>query len=348
MKKILISVITAFALIVTVGCGSTGLQQFQDTNIDDIFDTVVTVSGFSASESDFNDINAEINEELMHYDQLFDIYDSYKGINNIKTINDNAGKKPVKVEQPIIDLLLLARDMNEATDGNVNVAMGSVLHYWHEAREYGLDHPDKAYLPEDSDLQEAAQHTDFSAVEIDEDASTVFISDPEVQLDVGAVAKGFATQAVADKLAKEDVDCFLLNAGGNVNCIGNKPDDEKWTVAVEGALGDKEDYSAILQLDGGLSAVTSGSYQRYYTVDGKKYHHIINPDTLYPDDTFASVTIISNDSGVGDALSTALFNMSFEEGKALIDSMDGFEAMWVLADGSIKSTEGFNDYIAEE
>ena len=345
MKKSLLSLITAFAIVLLVGCSSEP-EQFQDTNTD-LFDTVITVTGFTESQEDFDETLSGIYGDMEYYDHLFDIYNNYDGMNNIKTINDNAGVKPVDVDQPVIDLLLLAKDMNEKTDGNVNAAMGSVLRLWHEAREYGLDHPENAYLPNVDELEVASQHTDFNQIVIDESESTVFIKDPDVRIDVGAVAKGFATQNAAKALADSDISGFLINAGGNVNCVGSKPDGSPWNVAIENPVEEGGNYPAVLQLEGGMSAVTSGSYQRFYTVGGKRYHHIIDPATLFPNDTFASITVVSHDSAMGDALSTALFNMSYEDGKALINSMDDFEAMWILNDGTIKNTEGFNEYIAE-
>ena len=91
--------------------------------------------------------------------------------------------------------------------------------------------------------------------------------------------------------------------------------------------------------------VTSGIYERFYIVDGKQYHHIIDPETLFPSEYFASVTILCENSGMADALSTAVFNMSFEEGKALVERLNNTEALWVFTDGTVKSSSGFENYI---
>ena len=93
-----------------------------------------------------------------------------------------------------------------------------------------------------------------------------------------------------------------------------------------------------------MSLVTSGSYQRFYKVDGKNYHHIIDPDTLYPGEKYMSVSVLTENSGLGDALSTSLFLMDYEEGKKLIESLENVEAMWVMPDGEQKYSEGFKNY----
>ena len=143
--------------------------------------------GFAESEEAFTQNAQAIHDELLECHQLFDIYNDYEGINNLKTVNESAGIVPVEVDRRIIDLLLDCRDYYRATNGRVNVAMGSVLELWHIARNDSIRMPDKAYLPDESALEEAAQHVDFSGVVIDEAASTVFLTDPAMRLDVGAI-----------------------------------------------------------------------------------------------------------------------------------------------------------------
>ena len=160
-------------------------------------------------------------------------------------------------------------------------------------------------------------------------------------LDVGAIAKGYATERVARLFEDKGVTGYVLNVGGNVRTIGSKSDGSKWTVGVENPNGG--DYLAYLQLDG-QSVVTSGSYQRFYYVEGKPYHHIIHPDTLMPAEGYLSVSIVCDDSGLGDALSTTLFCLSQQDGLALIESIDNAEAMWVFENGEKKVSSGWNLY----
>ena len=313
-------------------------KQYNATFLD-VFDTVTTIVGRAESQEAFTADAHAVHDALLEYHQLFDIYNDYEGINNLKTVNDNAGTAPVVVDRKIIDLLLDCKAYYELTGGKVNVAMGSVLYLWHVARNDGLNDPVHASLPDADALTAAAEHTDMACVIIDEAASTVYLSDPDMRLDVGAVAKGWALQRVCETAPKS----LLISVGGNVCPTG--PKDEAgtpWVVGVQDPDGG-DSYLHTLYTTAN-SMVTSGDYQRAYVVDGQLYHHIIDPLTLYPSAYWRSVTIVCPDSGLADALSTALFLMPQAEGQALLDQCKA-EALWVDADGNLFYSPGFADYI---
>lgn len=327
-KRILIFALLAALLL----SGCSGQSRQYSVTWWTLFDTVITVTGRAESEAAFEEEAEKIYTELEKNHQLFDVYTDYEGVSNLKTVNDHAGVAPVAVDAAIIDLLLDCRAYCEATGGRVNAAMGSVLRLWHEAREEGTA------LPEEEALLEAAKHCGWDTVIIDEAAGTVYLSDPDQLLDVGAIAKGWAAQRAAEAAPEG----YLLSLGGNVCATGPKTEDgAAWVVGVNAPDGG--DYLHTLDLTKG-SVVTSGDYQRCYEVDGKLYHHIIDPATLYPSEYWRSVTIICEDSGLADALSTALFVCSREEGQALLDSF-GAEAMWVDAEGEIYYSPGFEENI---
>lgn len=343
----------SLALLTLTGCSTTQiidvgqpsetaepeLTRYQASFLD-LFDTLTTVVGYAESEGEFRAVAEQLRSGLEEYHQLYDIYDEYEGINNIKTINDTAGGEPVEVDEKVIDLLLFCRDMYEATGGKLDVAMGGVLKLWHDEREAGEFSGD-GELPDQAALEAAAEHCDFSSVIIDAEAGTVQITDPETRLDVGAVAKGYATEQVCRTLPEG----YLVSVGGNVRACGMKPDGSDWVVGVQDPDGGTEDYLLTVYARGG-SVVTSGDYQRYYYVDGVKYHHIIDPDTLYPAALWRSVTVVCSDSGLADALSTSLFTMTQEEGQALLKEF-GAEAVWVTAEGELLYSEGFSAYVKE-
>ena len=304
-----------------------------------LFDTVTVMTGYAESEEAFTQVAQTLHDDLLYYHQLFDIYNDYEGVNNLKTINDNAGIAPVKVDPAVIELLTDCRSYYELTGGRVNVAMGSVLNLWHVARNDSIDDPANAYLPDMAQLEQAAEHTSFDNVIIDEEASTVYLSDPDMRLDVGAIAKGWSVQRVCENAPEG----LLISVGGNVCATGPKDGEgTPWVIGVQDPEGGS-DYLHTLYLTRG-SMVTSGDYQRTYTVEGKAYHHIIDPDTLHPSKLWRSVTVSCADSGLADALSTALFLLPQAEGQALLDSL-GAKAMWVAADGSILYSDGFRDLI---
>jgi thiamine biosynthesis lipoprotein len=311
----------------------------------EVFDTMTTIIGYSGSKEEFTRHANSIHDNLLEYHQLYDIYHDYEGINNIKTINDQAGIAPVKVDQRIIDLLLFAKEAFKTTNGQMNVALGAVLKIWHEHREEGIEDPERATLPDMEQLSEAAKHTDIDQVIIDEKNSTVFLQDPEMSLDVGGVAKGFATEQVARIAEQDGLTSGLISVGGNVRSIGVRGDGNKWKVGIQNPFElNGQDISNINLTDASL--VTSGVYERFYTVNGKNYHHIIDPDTLFPAEYYSSVSILCKDSGKADAYSK-VFNMPFEEGLALIESLTDVEALWVFPDGHVEMSSHFKDSIVE-
>ena len=350
MKTKFLTVLLALLLLAPIlslgGCkqGGQDPEKFSEYSFD-YFDTVTTVTGYAESREAFDAVADQALALLEEYHRLFTIYHRYEDMENLCTINElvDGVHRTVKVDSRIIDMLLYAKQAYDMTDGRVNVAMGSVLAIWHEYRTLGIDEPWNAELPPMEKLQEAAQHTDISMMQIDQQACTVTLLDPQMRLDVGAIAKGYAVEMVARALEQQGIHGYVLNVGGNVRTVGAKPDGTPWTVGIENPDENAEDYLAYMQLSG-QSLVTSGSYQRYFLVDGKRYHHIIDPATLMPSEYFTSVSIVCQSSADGDALSTALFCMSYEEGRALIESLDGVEAMWLTVDGEKYYSSGFSTY----
>lgn len=314
----------------------------------DVFDTYSEIIVYAQSEADAQTVLQNAHAELLAYHQLFDIYNTYDGINNLKTVNDQAGQSPVTVDQRIMDLLVFAKDMYTQTDGRMNIAMGSVLSIWHDYRTAGIDDPDHAALPGMEALQAAAAYTDITHLILDDEANTVFLEDAGMRLDVGAVAKGYAVERVAQQMIANGVTSALLSIGGNVRAIGTRGDGTSWRVSVQNPDLTAADQTLTTVDLMNLSLVTSGSYQRYYTVDGQTYHHIIEPDTLMPAAYLWAVSVVTEDSGLADALSTALFTLSIEEGQALLQRFPGVEVLWVTLDGTLVRSEGFSTLTAEE
>lgn len=312
----------------------------------ELFDTVTRIVGYADSEEQFTKYSQTIYDNLKEYHELFDIYNDYEGINNIKTINDNAGIAPVKVDQKIIDLLLFSKEAYEKTNGQTNVAFGAVLKIWHDHRTIGIEDPQNASLPSEEELKIAKEHTNIDDVIINEKDSTVFLKDPEMSLDVGAIAKGYATEKVSIIARESGLSSGLLSVGGNVRAINkNVTTNEPWNVGIQNPdTSSEQSVLKVVKIED-KSLVTSGDYERYYTVNGERYNHIIDPDTLFPSTYFTSVSIICKDSGLADALSTAIFSMPFEEGLKLINSLPDTEAMWIYKDGTFKYSDNFESLI---
>lgn len=349
------------ALILLSGCTSgskassataeNAMNTYTNASLDAGFDTVISLRETAASKDVFDQHFNEMTSLFTRYNQLFDIYNDYEGVNNIKTINDNAGVKPVKVDPVIIQMLEEAKEFYDLSDGEFDVTSGALLHVWHNYREEGIalnEKGEKGKLPSEEELKEAAQHNGWDSIRIDADASTVYITDPEVSLDVGGIAKGFATELAAQQLEKDGADHAAINAGGNNRTIGEKVNGQPWNVGIQNPDG--EGSILVVSVPGSMSFVTSGDYERFYIAeDGNRYSHIIDPSTLHPAVNFRSVSIITEDSGVADCLSTTLFTLTYEEGLALINSYkeahpDEFlEAIWIMDKDKAAETEHSKD-----
>lgn len=343
MKRICVLALSLTLLLAGCGPKASQPQKYEATFLS-LFDTVTTVVGYAPSEAVFQEDVQRFHDLLEQYHQLYDIYNAYDGVVNLKNLNDSAGQGPVTVDQKLMDLLLFAKEAYTLTGGTVNVAMGSVLSLWHDAREAGIEDPSAAKLPDMAALEEAAKHTNMEDLVLDETTLTAELRDPDMRLDVGAVAKGYAVEQVCRTLEQGGMDHMLVSVGGNVRAIGSKPGNTPWTVGIENPEKPDGPYlTKILATD--VSVVTSGSYQRYYTVGGKIYHHIIDPKTLMPADYVTGVSVVCADSGLADALSTALFNLPLAEGQALLEQVGNAEAIWVLRDGTQVETPGFTQMV---
>ena len=328
-KKITVFFLVLSLLLSLFSCNQ---REAQVKTYYEYFDTVCAVYSFlDESESIFEGRCKEAEAMLSYYHKLFDIYYEYDGVNNIRTINRAAGKNPVKVDKALIDFLVFAKEMYTLTNGEVNIAMGSVLKLWHNAREVAIDSPDEAYVPTVDELEEAALHTDINSIIIDEENSTVFITDSKTSIDVGALGKGYATDKVAEKLISLGADSYVLNFGGNIRTLGEKPNGDGWTTGITNPDKNSSESFVTTIILKDTSCVTSGNYERFFIHRGVRYHHIIDKDTLMPSRYFSSVTVLHESSAIADALSTALFSMSYEDGKALADSL-GARIIWVTED----------------
>ena len=346
-NRVLISLLLCIGLCLSCVSCTKQDEKYSDYSFE-YFDTVTSVTGYANSREEFALVCSDIFRLLSEYHKLFTIYHRYEGLENLCTINElkDGEHRIVKVDERIMEMLLFSKEMYEKTGGEVNIAMGSVLSIWHNYREAGMENPSKAELPSMDELREAALHTDINNLILDEENCTVTITDPKMTLDVGAIAKGYAVEMVARSLEEKGVSGYVLNVGGNIRTIGPKADGTKWTVGIENSFEDQKEekpYLAYLYIDG-ESVVTSGSYQRAYLVDSESYHHIIDKETLMPADQYRSVSVICLDSGLGDALSTALFCMDIEEGMALVRSIENVEVLWVFEDGREVRSDGFDAY----
>ena len=290
------------------------------------FDTVVMIQIANASDP----------EALL--DQSFDLINSLEKLfsrtlegSDIWNIN-HAGGKAVTVSQQTADLIRFSLSWCELTGGALDITIAPVSSLWDFTGETKV-------VPDEDSLKEALGHVDYRCVSVEE--NTVTLSDPDAMLDLGAVAKGYASDLIKELLEENGCESALINLGGNIMTVGKKPDGSDWIIGVRRPFSDAEDsIEAVPAAD--LSVITSGSYERFFTVDGRLYHHILDPETGMSADTgLSGVSIVSSLGAVGDALSTACFVMGPEKGMELIESLPGIEALFITEDEELIPSSGW-------
>lgn len=325
VKKACLLLLCAALLLGLCACG--GTKEYTAETY--AFDTVISLTAYCGSREEFETLRSAVFGRMQELHKKFDIYNEYEGLNNLCTVNRLAGQA-VPVDGDILELLASALQAEKLTGGRVNIAMGRLFGLWKEARDTGV-------LPAEDAIREAMLHGDPADVLLDRENGTVTLRDPEMALDVGAVAKGWAAgQAVraADELERTN---FVLSAGGNV-VVRGLVKDRLWKVGIRDPLSqDGTGHAAVVEATD-MALVTSGGYERNLTVDGRTYCHIIDPQTGWPADKVLSATAVCEDSGRADALSTALFLMDAEEGIAFARE-NGFRAIVIDREGTVWDSE---------
>lgn len=325
-----------FFLFCLTGCQK-DLQKYTK-EVYGAFDTVIQITAYAEDQAQFDGLAQLAEDELLRLSRLYDIYTPYQGAQGLYQLNRQAGQGPVELAPEVLDLLEFGQECFQLTEGRVNIAMGAVLSIWHDLRLEAGQNPDQARLPSREELEKAAEHCRMEDLIVDRQAGTAELRDPEMRLDVGAVAKGYAVQRATETLEKAGYHDFILSAGGNVQAQGTPPDRDAWTVGVQSPETPGKLAAAIEVSD--KAVVTSGGYERFYTVEGRQYHHIVDPSTLYPAERMLSATVICPDGGLADCLSTALFLTEPQEALEWIQTIPGARAVLVTLEGDILDSAG--------
>ena len=258
----------------------------------------------------------------------------------IDEVNEQAGIKPVKVSDDVYTLVKRAYEYSQYSQGGFDMAIGAITQLW----RIGFD---DARKPSQEEIDQALKLVDYHKIELNDQEKTVYLKEKGMIIDLGAIAKGYITDEVVKVLKKQGVTTAIVDLGGNVYVLGHSPrgENQDWTVGIQdpnmargSVLGSIKERNKTL--------VTSGIYERYLEVDGKKYHHLFDPKTGYPfDNDIASVTIITDKSIDGDGLSTAVFSMGVKKGLEYVESElnNGTEAIFVTKDDKVYVTDPIKD-----
>lgn len=337
-RRLGLALVAALALTLVLMVAQRHRKTLYTTTWFDLFDTVAVVKGYAHTQAEWDAQMDALHADLLRYHRLFDIYHPYDGLVNLYDVNAGAAQAPVAVDAELYTFLRWCADtVYPATDGATNIAAGALLALWHDARESGTPAP-----PPDSLIQEALGHMAMADLVLDDEARTVYFADPALRLDVGAVGKGYAVELAAQAAEARGLDSALLNIGGNLRAIGQKPDGSHWTAGVENPWGDDPAYLQSVALEPGASLVVSGDYQRYFEYEGVRYAHLIDLTTGAPARYCSSAAVLTpaDAGGMGDAFSTALFCLPEETGRALLP--DGYAALWMYPDGTTTATDGWS------
>jgi thiamine biosynthesis lipoprotein len=253
----------------------------------------------------------------------------------ISRINTSSGIIPVQVPDDVFLVMERALYYAEISDGAFDPTVGPLVSLW------GIG-GDNERLPSQEEIDAVLPLVNWRNIELDPDARTVFLREPGMALDLGAIAKGFAVDEATVIIRNAGIKRAIVDLGGDVMTYGVKRDGTPWRIGLQEPDGNRGAFFGVVS-GWTQTVVTSGVYERYFIEDGVRYHHIFSPFDGYPaGNNFLSVTLIADISMDADALSTAIFVMGYEKGTALIELLEGVEAVFVFDDMSVRITSGAN------
>jgi len=260
---------------------------------------------------------------------------AYIDSSDVNRINRAAGLNPVQVHPDVFGVIERAVHFAKISDGAFDPTVGPLVFLW----GIGFDHEK---LPAQEEIEKVLPLVGWEDIELDRSNYSVFLKKTGMALDLGAIAKGFAADEAAAIIKKAGIKRAIIDLGGNILLVGERKNKGPWRVGIQNPLENRGNYIGIAEVFEN-SVVTSGVYERFFEENGVRYHHLFSPSSGYPaDNGLLSVTIITGVSAVADALSTAVFVLGYDKGRALVDSLDAVEAIFVFTDKSIKMSGGVN------
>ena len=298
--------------------------------------TVVTITIYDSQEQEILDGAMALCDE---YEHIFS-----RTLPESELYQLNAGTLPQEdgafiLSDSLADLIRQGLYYSELSEGAFDISIGPVSSLWDFASGTAL-------IPDEQELARALELVDYRQVELE--GNRLRFGMEGMQLDLGAIAKGYIADRIKDYLVSEGVESAIIDLGGNILCVGVRPDRAPFRIGIQRPFADRSETAAIVKIDG-KSVVSSGIYERYFEKDGALYHHILNPKTGYPyDNGLVSVTIISDLSVDGDGLSTSCFALGLDKGLELIESLPDTYAAFITEDGTLHFSEGLEETFSAE
>lgn len=337
MKKLNLNLVIAIFFITTL---LTGCNSFKDTTQNSEFiarteflmDTVMTIRIYDKQDEKILD---------QVFDRLREIEERMSSTietSDVSNINKNAGIQPVAVNSDTYYVLQTAMKYAKLSDGIYDPTVGILADLWDiDGEELERDH-----IPSEEEIDNARALVNYNDLVLLEN-NQVFLKKNGMRLTLGSIVKGYAADEVKRILEENGVNSAIIDLGGNLYIVGRKIDGSKFRIGIQDPFSPKGSFVGIIEVTD-KSVVTSGDYERYFIYEGKKYHHIIDTETGYPvDNELTGVSIITENSIDGDALSTTVFAMGLDKGMEFVNSLEGIEAIFITKDKSIYLTSGLKD-----
>ncbi len=270
--------------------------------------------------------------------RIEELMSTYIPESQVSKINSAAGDKAVRVDKELLSLIKKSKEYAELTDGGFNIAVGPLIKLWKIAEGENI--------PGSEEIKRAKEIINYKDIAVDEKKSAVFLRKKGMAIDLGGIAKGYASDRAEIVLKKNGIVSGIVAVAGDINAFGKKADGNKWRVGIQHPRK-KDAFIGIIELED-EAVSTSGDYERFFIKDGKRYHHIIDPKTGKPADKCQSVTIVAKEATATDALSTGIFVIGLEKGMELIERLPDVEGIIIDAKGNISVSSGLKNRIKDK
>lgn len=330
--KHVISILLFITTLTLFGCSNSSPKESSTPLVKSevVIGTVCTISLYDNKDEKILD---EVFNRLKELESILSIN---KLGTELDKVNEMAGKEPVKVGDDTFIVVTQGLKYSKLSQGSLDITIGPLVKLW------GIG-TDTAKVPTESEINEKKSLINYNDLVLDENNKTIFLKRENMIIDLGAIAKGYAADEVAEILTKNNVKSAIIDLGGNIFALGSKVDGSNWKIGIQDPENTRGASIGYIELSN-KSVVTSGIYERYFEANGKKYHHILNPQTGFPyENEILGVSIISDKSIDGDALSTTLFSLGIEKGLEFINSQENVEALFLSKDHNIYLTQGLKD-----
>jgi thiamine biosynthesis lipoprotein len=335
----LFGILSVLVIMVLVsGCLSNRLfapKPYHETQF--LMDTIIEITAYGP------DAEQGVKAAFAEFQRLHTLTNNFDENSQLSKISQMAGKSKVVVDPDLLYLIMFSQEVSDKLGDSFDITVGPLTKLW------GIGHKGE-YVPSQAEIEAVLPLVNYHLIEIDASNSSVYLPKVGMSLDLGGIAKGYATDKAIEILKAKGIKSALVNAGGDVRVIGNKPDGNPWRIGVQHPRK-TDGIAAKLALTKWDTMETSGDYQRFIMKDGVRYSHILNPRTGWQPQAVASVTMVNNSSTYGDILSKPIFVLGVEKGLELLKQFPGTEAIIVTMDGKIIITpelEGKIEIVTDE